>query len=356
MSWETDLQDWGDTRTAPAPTPDEAAALVAKARARKHSLLITRRVTMGSTMALAAAALLAILFQPKLGPTGWTWSPPHRVATTEPAAAEPSPMLEGTHQLQDDQLQVDAGASVVALRTGPTTRLRLDAGTVTATVSHRTGSETFSIETTSHTVTVIGTEFSVQQSPFSVRVTRGTVVVERSEDGSQWRVSAGESFINGAVERPVLSRPTPPPALPALQTMVLEGDLETARDGLTQRLQDDPTDAAAWRLLAQLEERAGDRNAAVEAWMTVVRVGSTPHAQGARYEAARLLSDQPDRVILLLTDFLKVDHPLAGEARLRLADAYAATGDAEQSRAVLEEAAKRHAGTSIGRKARRQLR
>lgn len=358
MSWESDLQDWGDTRTADAPSTAEADALVARAAARTsaRSRPSARRIVVATTLAVAAATLLAVRFQPQTGVTGWTWTPPQRIAAVEPVAAEPAPLPAGTHQLHDDELEVQTGATVVALSTGPTTRLRLDAGAVTAKVSHRTGTEQFSIETASHTVTVVGTEFSVQQQPFAVRVTRGTVVVERVDDGTRWNVTAGESFVEGRVQRPAASKPAPPPSLTVLQKMVIDGELAQARDGLNQRLRDDPADAASWRLLAQLEERSDDRDAAVEAWMTVIRVGSNPHAQGARYEAARLLSDTPERVIPLLTEFLKAEHPLSGEARLRLADAYEAANQPDQAQKTLAEAARLHAGTSVGRKAKRRLR
>ena len=352
MSWESDLQDWAETRTADAPTPEEADALVARARVRRPPA--TRRITGFAVVAMAAAAIVFVLAQPAESPTGWTWTPRAPLATSTPVPPEPVPLPPGTHQLDDDELQVASDSTVVALQTGPNTRLRLDAGTVSARVAHRTGAETFAIETDAHTVTVIGTEFSVQHRPFSVRVSRGTVVVQRSKDGARWNVTAGESFIDGKVQRPV--RVKAPPTLSDLQQMVLDGSLSEARAGLKRRLQDQPEEAASWRLLAQIEERSGDTDAALEAWMTVIRTGSAPHAQGARYEAARLLEAEPHRAIPLLVEFLASPHPLSGEARLRLADAYDAADRPEEARTVLEEAARLHAGTSIGRKAQRRLR
>jgi len=348
MSWETDLQDWADTRTAAAPTEAEAAHLIARAKNRRPS---PARIGLSVAVALAAAILLWFTVAPSPHTTGWTWTP------RAPAVVAPEVLAQGSHHLADDIVEVGEATTVRPLRTGPTTKLRLDAGTIALTVSPRAAGETFSVHTDSWAVTVIGTRFTVQQAPFEVRVSEGTVAVTRTGSGDRWLVKAGEWFADGRLHRPeVRKKKPPPPSLDSLQQMVLDGDLDTARTHLKVRLESSPDDARAWRLLAQLEARAGNTKATTNAWLQVVDHGSPTHAQAARFEAARLLASEPTRVVPLLEAFLQSPHPLAADARLRLADAYASLGQDGRARAILEDTVARHAGTAAAAEAQRRLR
>jgi len=302
-------------------------------------------------VAMAAAALIWVAAPIESGPSGWTWTP----QAPEVITRAPEALAMGTHPLHDDVVEVAEGAQVWAEQTGPITRLRLDAGTVTATVAPRAEAESFSIDADQYTVEVIGTQFSVQHDPFEVRVTEGTVeVIDR--DGPRWSVTAGEWFKDGRVHRRAQkeARRTVVP-LEDLQKMVLDGDPATARTHLERRLKRDPTDASAWRLLAQIEEQTGQVDAAVTAWLSLVEQGSPSQKQSARFEAARLLGARPAEAIPLLEAFLQASHPLSGEARLRLATAYAEVGRTADASAVLEDAARIHAGTAVGAEARRRL-
>ena len=264
-----------------------------------------------------------------------------------------APLSPGVHALEDDRVTVAANSIVQAVSTGPTTRLVLEAGEVEAEVAPRGASESFSIDAGDYAVQVIGTHFKVQHSPFEVRVTEGVVAVVR---GAQtWRVKAGEWFSLDKVHRPKVDKPVEKTPLADIQKLVLDKRFDEARPLLAAWTTDSATDISAWRLLAQLETRAGNPVAALAAWEHIIAHGPAADAQSARFEAARLLSDEPARVVVLLTDFLATPHALSGEARLRLADAHEKLGETDKARALLEEAARLHEGTAVGAEALRRL-
>lgn len=350
MSWQDDLQDWGNTQTAEPPSPAEVSAFVARAR-RHRQRAGARRVVLTAGLAMAALVLFWLTV-PLETPTGWTWTPQ---APVEVAVAD-APLSPGVHALEDDRVTVAANSIVQAVSTGPTTRLVLEAGEVEAEVAPRGESESFSIDAGDYAVQVIGTRFSVQHSPFEVRVTEGVVSVVR---GAQtWRVKAGEWFSRDTVHRPKIDKPAKKTPLADIQKLVLDKNYDDARPLLaawTADTSDASEDVSAWRLLAQLETRAGNPVAAVTAWEHIIAHAPAADAQAARYEAARLLSDEPARVVALLDKFLEAPHSLSGEARLRLAEAHARLGNTERQLAVLEEAALLHAGTAVGAEALRRL-
>lgn len=358
MSWQDDLKTWGDSREGTPPTASEVDAFLARATAQRTRQRGPHpgRVAVGVGLALAAAAALWVLVGPPTpGPTGWTWTPQAPpVAQVDPP---PATLETGTHALDEDQVVVDPKSTVLAVRTGAETRLQLTAGKVHATVAPRGSEGQFSIATEDYDVVVVGTRFSVQREPFEVRVLEGVVEVNRAADQRRWRVVAGEWFAGGVLHRPETPAPeaAPPPPLEDLRALVLDGQIDDARAGVMARLAVDPKDTAARRLLAQLEARDGRTEAAVAAWLALIETGEGPDAQTGRYEAARLLEGEPERVIPLLEAFLRAPHPLAGEARLRLANAHKARGDRAAERAVLEETARMHAGTATGAEAERRL-
>lgn len=354
MKGDADLQAWAETRTATAPRDSDVERLLARARARRRR---PRPAFIGASVgvALAAATLVWVSLPRPKGATGWTWRPT-RPPSDVAAAPAPKLLSVGTHPLHDDTVEVAEGARVWPLQTGPTTRLHLAAGTVTATVSHRTEGDHFAVELDGYTVEVVGTRFTVQHTPFEVRVTEGTVRVSAETGDQQWTVSAGEWLAEGRVQRPRLrDRPPTQPSIQDLQQLVLDGQHDSARTHLRARLDRRPRDGAAWRLLAQLEEQAGHPDAAAHAWLALVEHGSRSERAAGRFEAARLLEASPDRVVPLLEACLEQPHPLAGEARLRLATAHSALGQEDRARAVLEEAARLHAGTAVGTEAARRL-
>ena len=100
------------------------------------------------------------------------------------------------------ELSLDRGSTLridgpARLRLGGTARaveVRLDAGTLDASVAHRLGGETFAVATPDLHVEVRGTKFVVAATATgsSVRVSEGRVAV-RFADGSERPVAAGES-------------------------------------------------------------------------------------------------------------------------------------------------------------------
>jgi len=357
MSWETDLQDWADSRSALPPSASEVDALLRRARAQRRRRITT---TLSATTAVAIAAItLFWMLIPHESPSGWTWTPhPPNTAATDIAAAPevtvPVLLPAGPHTLDLDHIEVSADASLIALQTGPITLLRLDHGQVDATVAPRTRSGVFSIAAGDYAVRVIGTQFSVQHTPFEVRVTEGTVSIEHPSDHRSWRVTAGEWFTNGRVHRPQKA-PAPTIVLGEIQQLVLDNQLDTARNQLADYLRRHPDDPAGLRLLAQIETRSGRTSIALAVWERLIAAGPPADAQAARFEAARLLQDQPQEAIVLLEAFLATPHPLSGEARLQLADALIKIGENDRAISVLDDAARLHAGTAIGAEAQRRL-
>ncbi len=354
MSWETDLHDWAESRSASPPTSHDVDALVRRAQSRRRRTFAT---TLTTATALAIAAMtLFWLFIPRDTPTGWTWTPrAPDIAVAPPSVSVPVPLSAGPHTLDEDHIHVSAQASLVALQTGPITLLRLEHGRVDATVAPRDRSGVFSIAAGDYAVRVIGTQFSVQHTPFEVRVTEGTVSIERPSDHRSWRVTAGEWFVNGRVHRPPTAPNAPTIVLSDIQQLVLANQLDTARTQLDGYLRSHPDDPAGLRLLAQVETRSGHTSAALAAWTHLIAVAPAADAQAARFEAARLLQDTPQEAIVLLEAFLKTPHPLSGEARLQLADALQKTGDVGRSVDVLEEITTLHAGTAVAAEAQRRL-
>ena len=356
MSWESELKAWASTQAASPPTDAEVDALVQAAGRRKAASRRRRVAASVMVAAAAAAAAVAVVWAPPAVTTGGrTWSP---LAPPVVEVAVPS-LTAGRHAIGPDEVIVEAEAVVEVLQSGPDTRLALAAGAMEAVVSPRAVGDRFGVEAGDYAVEVIGTRFRVERSPFVLEVLEGVVDVVRRRDQQTWRAVAGDVFRDGRLIRPErLPVVVPAPAVPtllALQDSVLAGDLDGARVGLASRLEQDPTDVGAWRLLARLEERAGDLDAGASAWLAVVERGTAAEAQLGRYEAARLLEDQAAEVIPLLQEFLESPHSLAGDARLRLAAAQRQVGDVAGARATLEAAQALHPGTAVGREAARRL-
>jgi hypothetical protein len=357
MSWESELETWAKGRTAPPPTDAEINALVGEAERRRSPRQYRRMAAGVLVLAAAAAAALAVLWvPPAASPGAQTWSP-----RPPPSAAEVAsqPLTAGRHAIGSDEVVLDESAVLEVLQSGPDTRLSLTAGGMEAVVSPRATGEHFGVDAGDYSVEVIGTRFRVERSPFVLEVLEGVVDVVRRRDGQTWRAVAGDLFTDGELVRPEGPHEAPrAPAMPSiveLQDAVLAGDLDGARAGITERLSQDDADIESWRLLARLEERAGNRGAGADAWLAVIDRGTGTDAQLARYEAARLLGDQPAAVIPLLQAFLETPHALAGDARLRLADAQESVGDDAGARMTLEDARALHGGTVVGREAARRL-
>lgn len=359
MSWENELQQWSEAQSAPPPSDADMAALLAAARRRRHRP-DPGRVAMGVALVVAAATVVLAVWLPGDVPVAQRHGPPIPPAAAEGGiAASPSASLApGTHELGADEVVVGPGGSVAVVSLGAQTRLQLSAGTLEATVAPRGDGEGFTVDADAWRVDVVGTRFRVTREPFRVAVLEGVVEVVRGVDGARWKVQAGDAF--SELDLPIKSsapprEPPAPPMLERLQDLLLAGDVDGARRGIEARLSSDPEDWSSWMLLARLEERAGERDAAVMAWRRVVSGAGEGDAQLARFESARLLAERPEEARALLEEFLSRPHPLEGEARLQLAAALERLGESDAARATLEDAAARHAGTAVGLEARRRL-
>ncbi|MCB9743277.1 MAG: tetratricopeptide repeat protein [Alphaproteobacteria bacterium] len=353
MSLDEKLRAWAEEeRSAPAPSRERTAALISAAEQRAP-----RRPWLLPVLALAALALLLVYAARSPAPA--PEAPPLAEAPAQPPppveAPAPSPYLaEGAQDLGADRVTVGEGARVRLLDAAPAhTLLSLEAGALEAQVSPRAPGQSFVVRAAEHEVRVVGTRFSVRADPLRVEVQEGVVEVIGAQT---WRLEAGDRFEGGALIRAARTpSPSPPPALSELRAQVLAGELDPARAGLQQRLSQDTTEVAAWKLLAQLERKAGDPAAAVAAWRAVIRVGPEAEAQRARFEAARLLEGQPAEAEALLRDFLRSPDPLAPEARLRLAEALLAQRRGAEAEAELERLISEHPGDPAASRARSTL-
>ena len=339
------LQDWAAHRRAPDPTHAEAQALVAAAKRRQPSPIRWRAPVLVPVLALAAAALLALFVQSEPAPVVEEVAvAPTPVEEPAPEPAEPEWLPEGTHALGLDTLAVAEGARVAVVDQGLATRLTLEEGTIEATVSPRQPEERFSIAAGEYEVSVIGTRFTVVREPFSVSVTEGVVEVRKGIGEQVWRLLAGDRLVGDRVLRP--ERPAASvPSVSSLRRQIRDGDLDAARSGLKARLEQEPTDASSWELLARLEQKAGADASAIAAWRAVTEHGSIRQSSRARYELAILLDD-PVEVESLLRAFLPSAGPLEADARLRLARALRAQGRDTEATEELQRIIAEHPGTA----------
>ena len=358
MSWEKDLKDWAhQERNASAPTPAEAAQLVA--RASRPSF---RWLTLITPVLTAAAVLVVFWAAPEPSPDPAALG----VAVTEqePEPIQQTTLAEGQVTIEGDVFTLAANSIATRAQMGPATRVQLDAGIIEVKAAKRSQGETLTIAAGDYRVQVVGTQFSVQADPFEVNVTEGQVAV-RDMSGGEWMLTAGHSFRQGKHirekhirekhirEKHIRERDLP--GVAALRTKVLDGQYDEARIGLNERLGASEREIASWTLLAQLESRAGRLEEGLLAWDAVINYGTTTEAQRGRYEAARLLEDQPERAIPYLEAFVAIPDPLASDGRLRLANALLAVGKPSQAIEQLERILNEYPGTGAAKKAKKTL-
>lgn len=353
MSLDDELADYASRRQAPAPTPAEAQALVAHASSGPPWLWLG----LGAGLVSIAAMALTIVI------IGLSWAPaevPAPIATLPEETAQPSPsprqappepriLATGRHSLDADVLTVQGQVIVPPAAAGVVTA-RLERGQVEVQAAPRAPGESLVIEAGAHRVRVVGTRFTVTREPFTVDVVEGIVQVTGPD--LDLRLEAGQRF-----PRPDPGPRAVVPGLDVLRGAVLRGDPQSAREGLRARLELDPTEAASWELLARLETREGQTEAAADAWRAVIAHGGSSSAQRARFEAALLLLDpQPVEAIGLLQAFLAAEPgALAPEARLHLATAQFNSGDAAAAQTTLRVLIADHPGTSAAAQAHSRL-
>jgi tetratricopeptide (TPR) repeat protein len=405
------LADWAEDRQLPPVRPDEAAQVqrVIAARMQERS-----RARLRQAMLLAAAILLAVLALRGQQPESPAPAPAAEIAQTQPAetpseapapevvaqapqlevlfaegdaiedARSPQVGAEGRMVLGlgEDRLGLGADSALRLEYAGSDeTRLRLEQGVVAAQVASRGESGSFQILAGEAVVQVIGTRFGVLRgdgkSPLRVWVAEGIVEVRLGE--VSWELKAGQQLeLNeqgqgGLVPLPdadaelqallsieeTLAETIPePPAVPvgptldALRQQLAQGDLDSVLDQLEARLASQPEDVDAWSLLATTARKKGDTERQLRALQSVIRLDAGRPAQRARFEAAGLLSAEPQGKMearLLLVDFLADPAgpgALEPDARMSLAWLELEAGDAEAARVQLDQITAKFPGTA----------
>ena len=360
MSMNDNLQDWANSTSMPGPTSREAAALVERAKARKAGFGWRWPVVM--VPALMVAALLMVVVGQGLLPVEDVQAPVVAKVVTPVVPEGPAEVWldEGVQTLGADEIEVASNTQIQVLGDGVRTRLALRKGKVTAQVATRGEGEGFSIETEAYTVSVVGTRFSVQHDPFEVFVEEGVVEVAHALSKAVYRLVAGDRFAGGELIRmaPALVPSKPAvtlPTLSVLRKLALAKEYDQARAGLQSRLKAHSKEVDSWILLAQVEGKARDKEAAIRAWQRVIAMDSGAKAQRARFEAASLLMDKPAEAEVLLRAFLIDPGPLAADAKLKLGRTLLAQGRSEEARAALTALVAAHPGTTPARLARELL-
>lgn len=385
MSFEDDIKSWAEEeRSAKAPTPAEAAALVERASSPRFGWLKV------ALPALTALLLLVVLWPGQQGPA----SP--ELAAAPPADQAPKTLAKtilevGETEIGGDKFTIASNSAAELVERGPATRVTLIKGSIEVKAAKRSPGESLTIAASDYQVQVVGTQFTVHADPFEVFVTEGLVRVT-DPTGGEWMLAAGEGFSKGKTlrektlrEKTLREKTLREKGLPdiaVLRQQILNDEVGAAREGLEAHLAVDKQRVDAWMLLAQLEGRAGEVDAAVDAWASVIEHGSPRQAQQGRYEAARLLEEQPGRALPYLQAFLSrpdslegnrrelttsgtptgklkarlsSPDPLEGEARLRLAQALHETGQTAAAAAELEQIISGHPGTGAANKAKKML-
>jgi hypothetical protein len=330
------------------------------------------------------------------------------------SSAGPTFIYVGTNRLG-----VSADGVLQILEVNPTSvRVALKRGTVACDVSPLGPKEKFIIEAGEYAVSVIGTRFSVTRTPsepLSVTVARGTVEV-RAEKGALWRVEKNQTIAlhldNRMSSKPAsqagltqtaqllpvgkqvtfereiartedLAKSQVDPArssarnpkslaehgassrvarsIPVWRGWILKGKFAEARHAIESRLAYAPGDGITWSLLADLERKTGNFEAALEAYERTIETADASTANRARYLAATIIQDELHehaRATRLFEEFLATNYnqgQLADIARLKLARSLIALGKVERARPLLLLVVQNQQNTVVGANARRLL-
>lgn len=424
--WRAIEQQLARTRTDWEPTDAQARRLVQKAKAGVARRAFDLRWLVAVPVALALLVIGGVWVRagaakpPPLvvlmAPGGQRSIPSDRVV----GAVLEAPQGRLLAQLGNDRLALTRRGRVRVLRAnGTETRLRLEAGTLTAEVEHRKPGASFQVETARALVRVVGTRFRVSEGDNDdlevtvergkVRVTFGSTVLDVGQ-GQKLRLdAAGPRLLpaslqeDGDLDRALdeLAVPTPPDAPPAaadagppaepgddaaldavpppgavpprrrnarqvdldpLRQKVLAGRYTEAEVALASRLRQAPRDAEAWALLGDCRRKAGQWQDAVAAYRKVIALGEPGSADRARLLAATLLQEQihdPAAAARLLREYLQRGPgtgPLRAAATLRLARALIQLGQPEQASLLLRQVVEQGGEGPAAREATQLLR
>jgi len=317
VSLDERLKDWAETRQHTPDTP----ALLARHEQRKRPWAWFAAPAL--TTALVAALVLVLVRTP--------------APTVDPPRVEPIAYTSGLHMLDGRPVELEG-------------RARFDGGTVVL-IEGEVTVEGHEVLVEGRRIT--GDRFRVALDPLRVFALRGEVQIE-DRDQALRRVLEGQCFPPepAAPEPPPVEEAAPPPTTPAaphppdldtLRAAVLKG--EDVRSDLQWRLRLNPDESGSWTLMAQLEQKQGNPDAAIGAWLEVVRTGAPLEVQTARFSAARLMEHRPAEAEPLLRAYLKASGPLEAEARLRLGKALVAQDRTDEAEIELTRVVEDHAGT-----------
>jgi ferric-dicitrate binding protein FerR (iron transport regulator) len=250
------------------------------------------------------------------------------VGDTVEGAADRGALL----RVGDDRVGVAAHSRVRLLRHDrERVRLRLEAGSVAASVKHRAPGQSFSVESGGFEVTVVGTRFRVERLSDGVRVDveEGHVQV-MGPGGAHFDVLAGHtlgirggqsketSYAGGDFselgEAPAAGAPAAsaeveaavpedvgPAAKPrSLSASELErwrrealaGHCSAVTTEIRRAVRENPPQAEAWRVLADCSRLTGDSRGAVSGYKRVISLASPEEADRARLLLAGVLHER----------------------------------------------------------------
>jgi ferric-dicitrate binding protein FerR (iron transport regulator)/thioredoxin-like negative regulator of GroEL len=308
---------------------------------------------------------------------------PLQVAEVETAEAEHTLL-----QIGPDLVGVGARSRLELIRHDrQSTRVKLVRGSVAAHVAHKSGGQSFVVESGGYTVTVVGTVFRVSGdgTHLEVQVAEGRVRVA-SARGATYEVSRGQALTlrgdaaettddsspdfdelqrgqradaGSAVEMPDAGElESEGPKVTGHSTPSLQADLERWQHSITfegcprvereirAALRRAPHSGEAWRQLADCLRLTGRDAEASRAYTQAIANGSTTTADESRLLLAELLLGRladPAQAERVLLAFLARPHVplLEGAARLKLARAMIALGRREEAKRELQRVTKR---------------
>ncbi|MDD5307736.1 MAG: tetratricopeptide repeat protein [Deltaproteobacteria bacterium] len=142
---------------------------------------------------------------------------------------------------------------------------------------------------------------------------------------------------------------------------IIAGRLGEAEGALVGHLSRNPSDSAAWALLADCKRKAGRHADAVEAYRRVIALGPADQARLARFKAGILCQDKLGRhaeAVSLLGGYLDSSGPretLRAEALTRYGRSLAALGRDGEARRALTEVVEKYGANPVAAQAREIL-
>jgi ferric-dicitrate binding protein FerR (iron transport regulator) len=325
-------------------------------------------------------------------------------------------------QVGPARLALTPGSEIRVLRQDRTeTLLELSRGRVALEVGPLVDGAKLTVEAGEISARVVGTVFTVsrERNRVEIATVEGEVIVEHS-GGSSWSVGAGQRLVEASSGDVVVEdlpsearslvvellslKNEPDPAVVAVgvtgvaetaeaepiepngredaetdingtasehdgteigqlqswRELVAGGNFVKAEGELTQHLTTNPSDTAAWSLLADCRRKSGRWSDAVTAYLELIDRAAGPEADLARYKAGVILQDRlGDHLAAarLFREYLDRSGggPLVPDAMVRRARSLIAIGEQRTAKSLLERVVREHQDSSAAGTAQRQL-